>query len=76
MYNEEAGVVECDGCEVNIDGYGFSIGEGDKEPGGCYCWGCVCEKLDDLLNEDSKEASVTRHSETWFRNLYDLGVTV
>lgn len=76
MYDKEAGVVACDSCDLTIEGYGFSIGEGNDEPSGCYCWGCVCEKLDDLLNEDNKEATVIRRSETLFRCCYDLGVTV
>lgn len=74
MYDKEAGVVACDECDLTIEGYGFSIGEGNKEPSGCYCWECACEKLEQLLDENNKEATIVRRSENWIRACYDLGV--
>ncbi len=76
MYDKEAGVIACDSCDITIEGYGFSVGAGNDEPSGCYCLECACEKLEQLLDENNKEATIVRRSETQFRNLYDLGVTV
>ena len=50
MYDKEAGVIACDSCDITIEGYGFSIGAGNDEPSGSYCWECACEKLEHLLD--------------------------
>lgn len=76
MYDKEAGVIACDECDLTIEGYGFSIGEDNKTPSGCYCWECACEHMDSRMNENNKEMTVVRRSENWFRNRYDMGVTV
>lgn len=74
MYDKEAGVIACDICDITIEGYGFSIGAGNDEPSGSYCWECACEKLEQLLDESNKEATIVRRSENWLRCCYDLGV--
>ena len=51
MYDKEAGVIACDSCDMAIEGYGFSIGAGNDEPSGSYCWECASEKLEQLLAE-------------------------
>ena len=76
MYNKEAGVIECDGCEVTIEGCGYSVSEDDSDPRGCYCWECAVDEIDRQLCENNSEATIVRRSENWIRACYDLGVDV